>query len=273
MLKKLLLRWITLVAAACGLAVPCQTAASTVSLSSGLVGWYQFEGNVQDSSVNANHGTAYGGLSYVDGIYGQAGHFDESLASYAMTQRDIPIGSSSYAISSWFRISSFLGSWEILAARQLNATTSWDDSWTVTLGSSGRLTYWSHTASQGTVANQAAGSVAAGQWHSSIINVDHGHGAMYLDGNFVGAFEQQGGLDLSSDMAVCIGCDDYNPGFPTHYMNGDLDDLRFYDRGLNADEIAFLASGAAFVPEPSSLMLVGAALVGLCLVQRKRQAR
>ena len=39
-----------------------------VDLDSGLVAHYKFEGNTEDSSVNGNHGTEYGDVTYVDGV-------------------------------------------------------------------------------------------------------------------------------------------------------------------------------------------------------------
>ncbi|MGV6831972.1 MAG: DUF4214 domain-containing protein [bacterium] len=49
---------------------------SDINLTNGLVAHYEFEGNADDSSGNENHGTQYGGVSYVDGVIGQAGNFD-----------------------------------------------------------------------------------------------------------------------------------------------------------------------------------------------------
>jgi len=45
-------------------------------LSKGLVAYYEFEGNANDSSGNGNDGTEYGNISYVDGVIGKAGSFD-----------------------------------------------------------------------------------------------------------------------------------------------------------------------------------------------------
>ncbi len=47
-----------------------------VNLSNGLIAHYKFEGNAIDSSGNGNHGTEYGGVSYVSGVNGQGVSFD-----------------------------------------------------------------------------------------------------------------------------------------------------------------------------------------------------
>jgi hypothetical protein len=45
---------------------------TSTELSDGLVAHYKFEGNTNDSSGNGNHGTEYGGVSYVDGMVGKS---------------------------------------------------------------------------------------------------------------------------------------------------------------------------------------------------------
>ena len=47
-----------------------------VDLADGLVAHYEFENNANDSSENDNDGAEYGGISYTDGVIGQAVSFD-----------------------------------------------------------------------------------------------------------------------------------------------------------------------------------------------------
>jgi len=47
-----------------------------INLSEGLVAHYEFEGSANDSSGNGNHGAEFGGVTYVDGVSGQAANFD-----------------------------------------------------------------------------------------------------------------------------------------------------------------------------------------------------
>ena len=46
------------------------------NINDGLVAYYPFNGDAQDSSGNSNHGTEHGGVSYIDGVKGQAAKFD-----------------------------------------------------------------------------------------------------------------------------------------------------------------------------------------------------
>ena len=47
-----------------------------IDLTDGLVAHYEFENNADDSSGNGNDGEEFGGVSYVDGVIGQAASFD-----------------------------------------------------------------------------------------------------------------------------------------------------------------------------------------------------
>jgi len=47
-----------------------------VNVTNGLIAYYEFEGNANDSSGNDNNGISHGGLSYVNGVVSQAVSFD-----------------------------------------------------------------------------------------------------------------------------------------------------------------------------------------------------
>ena len=49
---------------------------ASASLSDGLVAYYPFNGNADDESGNGNNGTPHGEVSYVDGVIGNAASFD-----------------------------------------------------------------------------------------------------------------------------------------------------------------------------------------------------
>ena len=50
--------------------------ASDIDLESGLVAHYKFDGDFTDSSGTGNHGAQQGGVTFVEGIDGQAAYFD-----------------------------------------------------------------------------------------------------------------------------------------------------------------------------------------------------
>jgi len=49
---------------------------SSNNLNKGLLAYYKFDGNADDSSGNGNDGVEHGVITYTDGVIGQAGNFD-----------------------------------------------------------------------------------------------------------------------------------------------------------------------------------------------------
>ena len=71
-------------------------------LDEGLVAYYPFNGNAQDESGNGNHGTEYGDVSYIEGKFGQAAHFDGDADAIYIPNTTINTRSL-FSISLWFR--------------------------------------------------------------------------------------------------------------------------------------------------------------------------
>ena len=78
-------------------------------LQNGLVAYYQFNGNADDESGNGNHGTAYGGLTYVDGVVDQAGNFDGVDDFIEITPSSDVSAIGDFAISVW----TYVNEWKV----------------------------------------------------------------------------------------------------------------------------------------------------------------
>jgi len=117
---------------------------------------------------------------------------------------------------------------EIIASRMIDASTGIWDAWDLSVRNSSQLpTYWFYDSVQHSAAGTTA-PIEAGQWHSYIVSVQDHHGGVYIDGALVASFTQSGPLHSADALRVCIACNDYNPSSAKHFLNGDLDDLRFY---------------------------------------------
>ena len=82
---------------------------STVNLSSGLVGDYQFSGNSQDSSGNNNHGTVFSASLTTDRFGNTASAYSfNGIDSYISlgNQAAFNFGSGSFSISTWVKLNS-----------------------------------------------------------------------------------------------------------------------------------------------------------------------
>jgi len=79
---------------------------------SGLVAWYPFSGNANDSSGNGYNGTDYGASLTTDrfGIAGKAYDFNGS-SNYISTTASFPTGASAKSYSIWFKADSIKRGW------------------------------------------------------------------------------------------------------------------------------------------------------------------
>ena len=69
----------------------------------GLVAWYEFEGNCNDSSGNSLDGTANGGPTYAPGVYGQAIVLD-GTDDYVDIGYSPTLSLNEFTVSAWVNI-------------------------------------------------------------------------------------------------------------------------------------------------------------------------
>jgi len=195
----------------------------------GLIGWWTFDGHSNDVSGNGRHGTLVGNPSFGPGVYGQAIEFDGddyvTIEGYKGTE-----GRSAYSFTAWIK------------------TTNGDNRTIVAWGSTGGgnrselrilndIIRWN--AGNGNV--EANTSPTDGEWHHIAVTSAEG-----TDMSSEGIRIYVDGLDdtiTSSDPDAwgVIAGEDFSIGI--RIMNGDryfigsIDDVRFYNRVLTADEV------------------------------------
>jgi len=233
------------------------TAATAAPDATALAAHYRLDGNASDSSGNNRNGVAKGGASYVDGVSGQALHLD-GFDDYVAI-RDISYAASDLTqvtVSAWIRTSS--------PADQHIASFDRNEYWRLQLaGEAGGpgLLGWSVMTSSGQVDYGSARRVDDGQWHHVAGVFDNGTLTMYIDAGpeasvfggstFGTGTTRFGFLGIGSEATEFDG----RPN-ATGYFNGDLDDVRIYDRALTQAKIAYLADsspedGRLHIPVPS----------------------
>ena len=199
----------------------------------GLILYYQFEGNADDSSGNDYHGTAFGGLNYVQGVIGQAASFD-GIDDYIDTNTRID-NLTSMSVFAWVRpyAQNFTGNLYIVHNVMPN---SGGFNLFITNGyPAAHLRAPSDTV--GRVIDPPA--VQLGEWYLWGFTWDGNVLRLYVDGVEVAndVFNQT--IDISTvNVHIATSVND-----PLRKFVGDVDDLRIYDRALNPAEIQALYDG------------------------------
>ncbi|MFC2174398.1 DUF2341 domain-containing protein [archaeon] len=204
-------------------------------IDSGLVGHWELEDNTLDSSGNGHDGTNPLGISWVDGIQGQAGHFVNGRTATDITTNYLPL-----TVSFWVKEDA--NTWESSAAiGKRDGSSGWmfyrNPTWGD--GNLGLLTYYVNTDPITTSYINYVYGLNDGNWHHIAFTIENGVTTTYKDGvlneryvmpNFDYWLNNSQGISLGSEKA----------GSASWNFDGYLDDMRVYDRLLTEDEIKAL---------------------------------
>jgi len=207
----------------------------SIDLSAGLVAHYEFEGNANDSSGNGNNGTEYGGVSYVDGVIGQAGSFD-GVDDYIAIPFDAI--DQELSISFWMNTddlnSCVDGYGSTVVANSPTEGSGYNHTLQLCNGSLKPEAYLDNTLEQNFVTSV---QINANIWtHISYTIKRNSDIYIYVNGVLKERF-QAGDYINNNDGYLTIA--DIRPNRGLFYK-GKLDDLRIYDRVLKESEIEAL---------------------------------
>lgn len=204
----------------------------------GLVAWYEFEGNFNDSSGNEIHGVPAGDATtiYDPGGNGKEAGMVLSLDGYGDYVNcggdpnfDI---TGSITLACWIKIDEFGPDWQAIVTRG-------DNSWRIARNKKKSwlefcLNYLSIPYIPGTI------KVDDGQWHHVIGMYEHNEAMyLYIDG-VIDVSSPTGGDINISEWDVCIGCN--FQGDARREWDGEIDDVRIYNRVLTDEEILYLST-------------------------------
>lgn len=223
------------------------SAQSQINLDSGLVAHYAFEGNANDSSPFAFHGTA-SNVTYSTGVYGapnSSALFDGSGTSYIDCGTDNRGISDTIAISAFFR-TTFSGIGDIVSKYDAGNDAGYHLEMSLGkirfAGRDGGGSYRSTGFSLNTVNDS--------MWHHVLGVVRGNTWLLYIDCNLEGAQSNSTvNPDVSSAANLGIGKDVFTDA---KYLDCEVDEVRIYNRELWQDEMDSLCATAVFasVDEP-----------------------
>ena len=213
---------------------------------SGMTGWWDGDGNANDLTTNANHGTLMGAATYAAGKVGQAFSF-ASNADY-VTVPDAPalnFGTGSFTIDAWVRTTTPTAM--IVSKNGGTGTNPVGYSFYIT---SGQLTLVINDGTQGL--GVAGGNLGTplndGQWHFVAVTLQRGSPStftFYVDGqqtvsSTTGSVNPTG--SISNTAPQLIGRYQFIPNFGTPQQ---IDELEVFNRVLTGAEIAAIYTAGA----------------------------
>ena len=255
---------------------------ATVSLTDGLVGYYKFEGNFNDSSAATNNLVPSTNASLTNDRFGNSNSaMSSNSSSYAYTSSNIGVsGFSSRTVSIWakgsiddsaFEYFHFGGGWNPLRPdgaggnfaisyvpwKLTNPQRQWPEGIPGNIYVDGN--YWAYLVTTDPTS-------LGGLWHQLVYTFDSSNmlSSVYLNGV------------LQTNNAYADSVDRMNTiPSPLYFSlegateNITIDDVRVYDRALSVNEVQTLYATES-VPEPSALSLLAVGLGGLAILRRRR---
>ncbi|MBU3914079.1 hypothetical protein KKA14_00925, partial [bacterium] len=208
--------------------------ASTATISSGLVSYYPFSGNTSDGSGQGNHGEVFGDADLTSDIFGtasQAYTFD-GAGDYIEIENPVE---DDFSISFWFRstqVSGASGGNWFAGEGLVEGKTGTDQSdFGISLGDGNVMFGTGNTNS--TIESSA--DYNDGNWYHVTATRSKGMGdlSLYIQGTEI-VTGTGNVLSLNAPQLLRIAS---APGSSTNYYQGDIDDIRIYNRVLNQTEI------------------------------------
>ncbi|MDX5320363.1 MAG: T9SS type A sorting domain-containing protein, partial [Bacteroidota bacterium] len=222
------------------------------TLDSGLVRHFPFNGNADDATANAKHGTVYGASLTTN-------RFGDSNSAYLfngstdrITYDGAGCGNPAFSFSIWAKInwdSAYMNGVGAYGLMYIGNAAQNDHG--VTTGAGGAQWTIGSYHTDATLSNVLSGvQPTTGQWHHLVLTRDADSIKLYLNGIQVGSVSPNGkAAGWNGTLEGVIGA---RPGPNSSYMfhfKGAIDDIRVYDRAINPTEVADLSN---YSPTPGS---------------------
>ncbi|MEM6780483.1 MAG: LamG-like jellyroll fold domain-containing protein [Pseudomonadota bacterium] len=236
-------------------AVGGNTSLSIIGATDGLVGYWRLDEtlgtDVFDSSGNGNTGTMGGGLDAANdsrsAIYDNGLEFDGTTTNYGIDiPYDLSFNPDDYTITAWFKVDEFdaQGAYKI-------AGTNYTSSELFTLGVNLPENALRCRMGNTTTLQSPNDSIVPGVWYfgACVNDTDAREFQAYLNGQALGApINTFGSTTDTQDARFAIGyLYQENSGTSGDYFNGTIDDVRFYNRALSAEEISEIYNREDFI--------------------------
>jgi len=230
------------------------------SLTSGLEGYWQFNGDGNDSSGNNRDLTLQGGIGFAPGLIGGALAFTGDPSKYAERTVDDQVfdfGSHDFTIQAWVNYNPTSYHQIIVEKFYGGSGPGW------TLSKIGNDYFQFYPAGDG-----AYTSISLYSWHQVVVRRSGGTIDLFFDNNSNASWPVGAGYAFAdTGNGLLVGRRNLNDGRPPEWfsMSGKMDELAIWSRSLSGPEISALwnnGNGMNIVPEPSTV-LAGLSALGM----------
>lgn len=243
---------------------------------SGLVSYYQFEGNGQDtardysqsSGTSVDNLTPVGSIGYAAGVMGQAADLSGGYFT-APISPDVQLPTT-FSIEAWINPHA-LGEW-----RRLVLNWGAQQSYHFALHN-GQVSLFIRETDGNVFEVAAGGSVVTNQWQhiAGVLDSATLTGSVYLNGALVGTGSFDGTLFTATTEGLGIG-DSVGGPSSGYRFDGLVDALALWNVALTPEQIAshYLAGAAGYgvsLPEPASLAIFALGGIALAAFGRRRR--
>jgi len=216
---------------------------SYADINQGLILHFQFEENSEDASGNGNNGTSYG-IQYQDGVVGKSAFFDGIddyiLIKQSNTLNNLQTMSLSYWIK-YYKPTSGTNNVSVVIANGPDRPTPLIDgfyTYCEHYGISHKLGKWGdNTNASVTAPLDAKIALSEQQFHFITFIVDEYTIKIYRNAKFIEENERNSKLISRSEFDWFLGKNGDVPEKYAYYLNGNIDELRVYNRVISQSEI------------------------------------
>jgi len=205
------------------------------SFTNKLQGYWKFDGDGLDSSINGKNLTETGSVGDVTGLLGNAADFPGTDGNFWArgvndTVFDVGVGFAPFTVQVWVNVDVMPGSFSWIAGKHDTDTNGWG----FFFASDGTV-YWDHRGGGGSEITSSPGQITTGAgWQHVVVTSDGATLKIYVDNVEVGSGSPSS--VIASPNPLIFG-NRFNAG---RALNGQLDEVAIWTRALTNDEILVL---------------------------------
>jgi hypothetical protein len=212
----------------------------------GLVHHWSFDGVSADAAGSA-HGTMHGDAGYTAGVSGDALALDGD-GDYLATALDSPEAEgAAITVSAWIEVAAGPVGFLTIVAKDRSGFEQWNLRRDSPVENNGvpEIIFTTDTSSGEELVVESGGAFPDDSgWHHVAAVYDGAAVRLYGDGVLIGGPVPQSGAFDARPNALCVGASGETCNEVDGWFSGAIDDVRIYDRGLDAAEVATLYEAA-----------------------------